>query len=82
MSDVISMDDEGKSFADLLVASDHAGFISNSLDGITSAEIIDIFGLAAVSNYEKDIVRMHIRYLLVFDASISCLRRLIRTHPS
>ncbi len=54
MSDVISMDDEGKSFADLLVASDHAGFISNSLDGITSAEIIDIFGLAAVSNYEKD----------------------------
>ncbi|MDR3613005.1 MAG: hypothetical protein P4L53_05515 [Candidatus Obscuribacterales bacterium] len=48
------LDDVETSFANLFVESDHAGFLSNSLGGMSNAEIVDTFGSASVSNYEED----------------------------
>lgn len=50
----ISLNNVNKNFASLLGESDHAGFISSSIGGMTNAEIVNVFGSTMVSNYEKD----------------------------
>ncbi len=54
MLESVLLNNFDQDLASLLGESDHAGFISNSLGGMSGAEIVDVFGSVTASNYGED----------------------------